>query len=142
MKTPNGKIGRLPANIQHEVNLRLLNGWGGPELLTWLNSLPAVRDVLNRKFEGREINHQNLTAWRQGGYREWKFRRDLFMAAIDHSAEKTQPIPSSDPPIQSNVENSVRRMKSSPIRQAAHGVWETMSYRLLIVEVGNLKSGG
>lgn len=114
MKTPNGKIGRLPANIQLEVNLRLLDGWGGPELLTWLNGLPAVREVLDRKFGGREINHQNLTGWRQGGYREWKFRRDLFMAAIDHSAEKAQSVPSSTPAVQSKAENSVQTNEILP----------------------------
>ncbi len=90
MKSPNGKIGRLPAAIQNDVNLRLEAGWQGPELLAWLNSLPAVRDVLNRKFGGREIKHQNLTAWRNGGYREWKFRRDLYTAALDHQAARAR----------------------------------------------------
>ena len=90
MKTPNGKIGRLPAGIQEDVNLRLQEGWEGPQLLAWLNSLPAVREVLDRKFGGREIKHQNLTAWRQGGYREWKFRRDFFLAALDRQAAQAR----------------------------------------------------
>lgn len=90
MKSPNGKIGRLPAAIQNDVNLRLEAGWQGPELLAWLNSLPAVQEVLNQKFDGREIKHQNLTAWRNGGYREWKFRRDLYTAALDHQAARAR----------------------------------------------------
>ena len=109
MKTPNGKIGRLPGNLQHEVNLRLLNGWEGPALLDWLNSLPEVREVLDRKFGGRDISHQNLTAWRLGAYRFWKFQRELFMAALDHKAaaaagqaKSAQPVPTAAPPMPSS----------------------------------------
>jgi hypothetical protein len=81
MNSRTGKIARLPEEVRLELNHRMADGAKGPELLPWLNHLPDVRAVLTRHFGGRLINHQNLTAWRFGGYREWTFRREFFMAA-------------------------------------------------------------
>lgn len=66
-----GKIAQLPHKIREQLNRRLRNGEQGPELLPWLNELPAVKKVLAAHFDGKAINHQNLSAWRQGGYERW-----------------------------------------------------------------------
>lgn len=92
VKSRNGKIAALPEHVRLELNNRLVNGAKGPELLPWLNGLPAVRDVLDRHFAGRDINHQNLTAWRAGGYRDWMFRRELLMASLEAQAQAQQPV--------------------------------------------------
>jgi hypothetical protein len=34
----------------------------------WLNSLPEVQARLATEFDGRAVNEQNLSAWKQGGY--------------------------------------------------------------------------
>ena len=39
-----GKIARLPVEIREELNRRLENGQGGPEILPWLNSSPPSKE--------------------------------------------------------------------------------------------------
>jgi hypothetical protein len=73
----NGKIARLPHNIREDLNLRLENNEEGQPLLDWLNALPQTREVLDKSFNGVPISKQNLSEWRQGGYREWVIRNDL-----------------------------------------------------------------
>ncbi|RME68568.1 MAG: hypothetical protein D6781_10660 [Verrucomicrobia bacterium] len=71
-----GKIARLPAPIREEVNRRLLDGQPASQILPWLNSQAAVLRVLEAFFAGEPITPQNLSEWRQGGYRDWLARRE------------------------------------------------------------------
>src|SRR5437868_4261034 len=71
MVTRHGKIARLPSDVREELNRRLYNGALGPELLAWLNQLPAVKEVLARFFDDAPVNPQNLSDWRHGGYEDW-----------------------------------------------------------------------
>lgn len=76
MTTRKGKIGSLPREIREEINERLLDGQLAPEILPWLNALPAVRDRLAGRpragsGEVAEITDGNLSEWRAGGFREW-----------------------------------------------------------------------
>ena len=64
------KIGRLPFAIRNELNERIRDGVGGPEILAWLNGLPSTRKII-RELKSGEINAQNLTDWRSSGYRDW-----------------------------------------------------------------------
>ena len=64
------KIGRLPFAIRNELNERIRDGVGGPEILAWLNADKETRKIL-RKLKAGEINAQNLTDWRSSGYRDW-----------------------------------------------------------------------
>jgi hypothetical protein len=82
MKARNGKIARLPEEIRRELNRRILNGQEGHEILPWLNSQPVVRDILDRKFDGCDINYPNLAAWRAGGFREWDTRREIIITSM------------------------------------------------------------
>src|ERR1700756_5721082 len=74
--TRRGKIARLPRDIRDELGERLENGEGGSSLVAWLNSLPAVKQVLEQEFGGRAVNEQNLSEWRQGGYQDWRAHRE------------------------------------------------------------------
>jgi len=67
----NGKIARLPFTIRSLLNEKLRDGEAGTKLVNWLNGLPVVRKVLVAEFEGRPVNEQNLTEWKQGGYGDW-----------------------------------------------------------------------
>jgi hypothetical protein len=45
--------------------------------------LPEVKERLTEKFEGRPINEQNLTNWRQGGYKEWLAHQEILAQAAN-----------------------------------------------------------
>ena len=64
------KIGRLPFAIRNELNERIRDGVGGPEIVAWRNGLPSTRKII-RELKSGEINAQNLTDWRSSGYRDW-----------------------------------------------------------------------
>jgi hypothetical protein len=68
----NGKIAHLPRPIRNELNSRLDNGEPGPQILEWLNGLDEVFTILDDFFDGKPINENNLSAWRQGGFLDWK----------------------------------------------------------------------
>ena len=71
-----GKIARLPQVLRSELNRRLRDGENGATLVEWLNALPEVQEVLETDFAGRPLNEQNLSEWRQGGFREWQRHQD------------------------------------------------------------------
>lgn len=90
MTTRNGKVARLPHQIREQLNHRLSDGEPGNRLVEWLNNLPEVRQVLARGFGGRQINEQNLSEWRQGGYQDWlkqQERRKLVRQLAEEAGE-------------------------------------------------------
>jgi|SRR5580692_756857 hypothetical protein len=66
-----GKIARLPGDLREQINQRLYDGHGDPQILPWLNELPVVKKLLSTQFGGQPLNRQNMTSWRQGGYQRW-----------------------------------------------------------------------
>jgi hypothetical protein len=70
--TRKGKIARLPRHIRDDLNRRIDDGEPGTSLVQWLNSQSDVQLVLERDFNSRPINEQNLTDWKQGGYLDWQ----------------------------------------------------------------------
>jgi hypothetical protein len=75
------KIANLPNDIREELNLRLLEGEPGRELVAWLNALPEVQTILGSQFNGSGISEVNLTHWRHGGYLQWLTERECFDSA-------------------------------------------------------------
>jgi hypothetical protein len=71
MSTRTGKIARLPFEVRETLNRCLRDGHPGKELVGWLNSLPEVKTMLTTTFGGRALTEQNLSEWKQGGYRDW-----------------------------------------------------------------------
>jgi Protein of unknown function (DUF3486) len=69
------KIARLPAELREQLNLRLFDGQNGSQILAWLNELPAVKEILAAQFDGKPIQSQNLSNWRQNGYQRWLRRK-------------------------------------------------------------------
>ena len=69
------KIGRLPFALRTELNERIRDGATGTAVLTWLNSTPEMTAV--RADTGCEdLNPQNLTDWRNSGYKDWLDNQD------------------------------------------------------------------
>jgi hypothetical protein len=74
--TRNGKIARLPRHLRDELNQRLDDGEQGKDLVQWLNGLEEVKDILASDFAGRPVNEQNLSDWKQGGFRDWQRQQE------------------------------------------------------------------
>lgn len=70
-----GKIARLPAVLKGEVNQRLLDGQGAPQILPWLNVQPKAITIWEELFEGVPCSPKNLSEWKLGGYKEWRERQ-------------------------------------------------------------------
>jgi hypothetical protein len=76
VSTRTGKIARLPREVRDQLNCRLHDGELQSRLVDWLNSLPEVQAVLKADFEDRPISEQNLSEWKQGGYRDWVLQQE------------------------------------------------------------------
>lgn len=73
---PYGKIDTLPAAIRDALNQRLEDGQTGSVILPWINGLAEVKAHLKANFAGAEITDQNLSNWRNGGFKKWQQRRE------------------------------------------------------------------
>src|SRR6185369_5647759 len=76
-KVRHSKVASLPRLVLDKLCQRLEDGQAAPEILAWVNSLPEVREMLERDFEGRSITPQNLSEWRTTGYVEWVRLHDV-----------------------------------------------------------------
>ena len=76
-------MARLPKAIRDELNRRLADGEQGKRLVVWLNGLEEVQAVLKADFQGKSINDQNMTAWKQGGYQDWAQKEDVAELAAE-----------------------------------------------------------
>jgi hypothetical protein len=72
-----GKIARLPRKLRDQLNTRIDEGASAVRLAKWLNSQKEVRNILDQDFLGRDINEQNLSDWKHGGFRDWQRQRAL-----------------------------------------------------------------
>ena len=89
-----GKISRLPRDIREQLNRRLQNDQDAKTLLDWLNALPEVQSVLASEFEGRPISKQNLSEWKQHGFRDWQRRQSALEFAQNLEADNAALPPS------------------------------------------------
>lgn len=64
------KIGRLPFVMRNELNERLRDGASSSEITEWINASKEFKAVQKREKCG-ELNAQNLTDWRNTGYKDW-----------------------------------------------------------------------
>ena len=79
--TRKGKIARLPRAVRQELNRRMEEGEEGKKLVAWLNALPEVLAVVAAEFGGKAIREQNLSEWKQGGYRDWQAQQEALEVA-------------------------------------------------------------
>ena len=79
--TRTGKIARLPRHLRDQLNRRLENGEQAKPLAAWLNSLPEVQAILEADFAAKPIRPQNLSEWKQGGYRDWLLQQEALAFA-------------------------------------------------------------
>jgi len=94
------QIVRLPQPVRGEINRRLQNGQPAAEILQWLNTLPEVRSLLAKEFDGQPINEVNLSNWKLGGYRDWEAQQEALEAVRQFSsdaAELSRAVPGGQP---------------------------------------------
>jgi hypothetical protein len=85
-----GKIARLSAALREQLNRRLADGENGTVLVAWLNALPEVQTLLQAEFAGRPISAQNLSEWRQGGFRDWQRHQESLALVRELSAQAAE----------------------------------------------------
>jgi hypothetical protein len=73
----NGKIARLPRPLRERINQALYQRFPAVRIVQELNQMPEVKAVLAEHFDGRPILPQNISEWKQGGYRDWLHRRQI-----------------------------------------------------------------
>jgi hypothetical protein len=73
----NGKIARLPRELRDRINLALYNRCPAKDLAQALNQMPEVQAIMTQYFDGRPLKQQNISEWKQGGYRDWLHHRQL-----------------------------------------------------------------
>jgi hypothetical protein len=91
----NSKIAALPLNVIEKLNDRLDAGQKGPQILTWLNALPEVRDCLRQQWQGVPVSKQKLSGWRNGGYRRWGLLGNIGGYSGEFSADHWDDFPAS-----------------------------------------------
>ena len=90
-----GKVARLPMAIRQELNLRLLNGEEGRQLVAWLNGLPEVQALMAAHFQGQPIGEMNLSRWKSGGFMAWCTQQVALMSVatvFEHSNDLQQAV--------------------------------------------------
>src|SRR6266850_3985206 len=90
-----GKIARLPYSIREQLNLKLHDGIPAKSILPWLNSLPRSQSILAADFDSRPITKQNLSEWKQGGFRDWllQYHASQFLQFLDPCSSRREPRP-------------------------------------------------
>lgn len=96
--TRNGKVARLPAAVRQELNRRLHEGEPGKELVAWLNTLPEIQVAIAEGC-GTAIREQNLSEWKQGGYRDWLLHQEAIEAAQRLHEESNDLVAKDRPPL-------------------------------------------
>ena len=81
-----GKIARLSQYLREQLNRRIEDGEPGRKLVEWLNSSASVRETLDIYFNGRPITEQNLSEWKQGGFKDWQRHQESRALARDFLA--------------------------------------------------------
>ena len=138
-----GKIARLPLDLRQELNRRLLDGEPGGSLLDWLNALPEVLAVLAADFQGRPIHAQNLTNWRQGGYRAWVTQQEALELAQRQDAATVEFQSEGRPPLADTLATLVAARYAVAARQVVQAegaeVWQAL--RQVCADVADLRRG-
>ncbi len=83
-------ITRLPREVRDRLNERIRDGMPVLSLVTWLNGLEVVREMMRGLFIGQPITAQHLAGWKQGGYLDWlahEERRDWLERLTEQSED-------------------------------------------------------
>ncbi len=117
-----GKIARLSQYLREQLNRRIEDGEPGRQLVEWLNSCDEVRDTLAEHFDGRPITEQNLSEWKQGGFKDWQHHQETralargFLAEAEELEEEI-----GDTPLTDRLSETVALALARLLREAMNG---------------------
>ncbi len=130
-RTPNGKISRLPQHIREQIQSRLRDRMPGAQILSWLNSLPEVNQVLSALFGGRPIDDGNLSEWKTRHHQTW-LNEQAALAQTDHfMAEARQLAQAGQGAISDHLAVFVASRFAVAVRQLPDDAPESEHWKLL-----------
>ena len=130
-----GKIARLSQYLREQLNRRIEDGEPGRPLVDWLNSCGAVRDRLDEHFDGRPITEQNLSEWKQGGFKDWQRHQETRALARDFLAEAEELEEEiGDTPLTDRLSETVALALARLLREAVNGE-KGPGQRMAILEI-------
>ncbi len=130
-----GKIARLSQHLREQLNRRIEDGEPGRQLVEWLNSCDEVRDTLDEHFGGRPITEQNLSEWKQGGFKDWQHHQEAralargFLAEAEELEEEI-----GDTPLTDRLSETVALALARLLREAVSGE-KGPEQRMAILEI-------
>ncbi len=117
-----GKIARLSQYMREQLNQRIEDGEPGKSLVEWLNSCRAVQVSLAEYFGGRPISAQNLSEWKQGGFKDWQRNQESRALARDFLAEAEELEEEiGDTPLTDRLTETVALALARLLREAVNG---------------------
>ena len=130
-----GKIARLPQYLREQLNRRIEDGEPGRVLVKWLNSCDEAQETLAEHFDGRSITEQNLSEWKQGGFKDWQHHQETralareILAEAEELEEEVGEIPLTD-----RLSEMVALTLARLLREAVNGE-KGPAQRMAILEI-------
>jgi hypothetical protein len=130
-----GKIARLSQYLREQLNRRIEDGEPGRQLVEWLNSCDEVQDTLDEHFDGRPITEQNLSEWKQGGFKDWQHHQETralargFLAEAEELEEEI-----GDTPLTDRLSETVALALARLLRETVNGE-KGPGQRMAILEI-------
>jgi hypothetical protein len=130
-----GKIARLSQYLREQLNRRIEDGEPGRQLVEWLNSCDAVQETLAGHFGGRPITEQNLSEWKQGGFKDWQHHQETRALARNFLAEAEELEEEiGDTPLTDRLTETVALALARLLREAVSGE-KGPAQRIAILEI-------
>jgi hypothetical protein len=101
----------------------------------WLNSCGPVRETLAAHFDGRPITEQNLSEWKQGGFKDWQNHQETralargFLAEAEELEEEI-----GDTPLTDRLSEMVALALARLLREAVNGE-KGPAQRMAVLEI-------
>jgi hypothetical protein len=131
-----GKIARLSQFVREQLNRRIEDGEPGCQVVKWLNGLTPVKEAMDEHFGGRPILEQNLSEWKQGGYKDWKRHQESRALVRDFLAEAEELEEEvGDRPLTDRLTETVALALAGLLRDALHGEEKGPERRAAVLEV-------
>jgi len=140
-----GKIARLPRDIREQLNRRLQDGERGTDLAAWLNRLPETQTARSPESGGNRFSEQDLSAWEQGGHRDWLAQQAALAQVRQLAAEVAELQPAGEGALTDTLAGFLSAQyvvaAKAAVRQAAGDAVDLKTLQALCGDVVALRRG-